>query len=34
MVAMNIADLPARMRSYELLASALVQDEAQTVVGG
>ncbi|MBF6618984.1 MAG: LLM class flavin-dependent oxidoreductase [Patulibacter sp.] len=34
MVAMNVADLPARMRSYELLASALVQDESQTVVGG
>lgn len=34
MVAMNVADLPARMRSYELLASALVEDEAQTTVGG
>lgn len=34
MVAMNVADLPARIRSYELLASALVQDEAQTTVGG
>jgi luciferase family oxidoreductase group 1 len=34
MVAMNVADLPARMRSYELLASALVQDAAQTVAGG
>ncbi|MDO9407587.1 MAG: LLM class flavin-dependent oxidoreductase [Patulibacter sp.] len=34
MVAMNVADLSARIRSYELLASVLVQDEAQTVVGG
>lgn len=34
MVAMNVADLSARIRSYELLASALVQDGAQTVVGG
>lgn len=34
MVAMNVADLPARIRSYELLASAVVQDEAQTVAGG
>jgi luciferase family oxidoreductase group 1 len=34
MVAMNVADLPARMRSYELLASAVVEDAAQTVAGG
>nr|WP_022928824.1 LLM class flavin-dependent oxidoreductase [Patulibacter americanus] len=34
MVAMNVADLPARMRSYELLASRIVQDAAQTVAGG
>ncbi len=34
MVAMNVADLPARLRSYELLASAIVNDEAQAVVGG
>jgi luciferase family oxidoreductase group 1 len=34
MVAMNVADLPARMRSYELLASRVVQDAGQTVAGG
>jgi luciferase family oxidoreductase group 1 len=34
MVAMNVADLPARMRSYELLASRIVQDAEQTVAGG
>jgi luciferase family oxidoreductase group 1 len=34
MVAMNVADLPARIRSYELLAKALVQDGAQAVAGG
>jgi luciferase family oxidoreductase group 1 len=34
MVAMNVADLSARMRSYELLASRVVQDAEQTVVGG
>lgn len=34
MVAMNVADLPARMRSYELLASTVVQDAARTVAGG
>ncbi|MGE4427050.1 MAG: LLM class flavin-dependent oxidoreductase [Solirubrobacteraceae bacterium] len=33
MVAMNIADLPARMRSYELLASVLVNDAEQAVAG-
>jgi luciferase family oxidoreductase group 1 len=34
MVAMNVADLPARIRSYELLASTVLQDAAQTVVRG
>ncbi|MGX6448563.1 LLM class flavin-dependent oxidoreductase [Patulibacter sp. S7RM1-6] len=34
MVAMNVADLPARMRSYELLASTVVEDAEQTVAGG
>jgi luciferase family oxidoreductase group 1 len=34
MVAMNVADLPARMRSYELLASRVVQDAEQTTAGG
>ncbi len=34
MVAMNVADLSARMRSYELLASAVVEDGAQATVGG
>jgi luciferase family oxidoreductase group 1 len=34
MVAMNVANLPARMRSYELLASRIVQDAEQTVAGG
>jgi luciferase family oxidoreductase group 1 len=34
MVAMNVADLPARMRSYELLASTVIQDAEQAVVGG
>jgi luciferase family oxidoreductase group 1 len=34
MVAMNVADLPARMRSYELLASRIVQDAEQAVAGG
>ena len=34
MVAMNVADLSARIRSYELLAARVVSDEAQTVAGG
>jgi luciferase family oxidoreductase group 1 len=34
MVAMNVADLPSRIRSYELLASTVLQDAAQTVVRG
>ena len=34
MVAMNVADLSARIRSYELLASAVVEDAEQAVAGG
>lgn len=34
MVAMNVADLSARIRSYELLAARVVSDEAQAVAGG
>jgi luciferase family oxidoreductase group 1 len=33
MVAMNVADLDARIRSYELLAAALPQDAARAVAG-